>query len=96
MLTEKRITENNNTDAGSGVNRLLERILEPDNLNQAYKQVKKNKGSHGVDKMEVEHLLQYLKDNGEELRKSILEGKYRPKPVRRVEIPKDNGKKRPL
>jgi len=96
VLTEKRITENNNTDADSGVNRLLERILEPNNLNKAYKQVKKNKGSHGVDKMEVEHLLQYLKNTGKELRKSILEGKYRPKPVRRVEIPKDNGKKRQL
>jgi RNA-directed DNA polymerase len=95
-LTEKRITENNITDADSGVNGLLERILEPNNLNKAYKQVKKNKGSHGIDGMEVEHLLQYLKENGEELRKSILDGKYRPKPVRRVEIPKDNGKKRQL
>ena len=96
VLTEKRINENNITDADSGVNGLLERILEPDNLNKAFKRVKKNKGSHGVDKMEVEHLLQYLKDNGEELRKSILEGKYRPMPVRRVEIPKDNGNKRQL
>jgi len=96
VLTEKRITENNITDADSGENGLLERILEPDNLNQAYKQVKKNKGTHGVDGMEVEHLLQYFKDNGEELRKSIQDGKYRPKPVRRVEIPKDNGKKRQL
>ena len=95
-LTEKRITENNITDADSGVNGLLEQILEPDNLNRAYKQVKKKKGSHGIDGMEVEHLLQYFKDKGEELRKSILEGKYRPKPVRRAEIPKDNGKKRQL
>jgi group II intron reverse transcriptase/maturase len=96
VLTEKRITENNITDADSRENGLLELILEPRNLNQAYKQVKKNKGSHGVDGMEVEHLLQFFKDNGEELRKSILDGKYRPKPVRRVEIPKDNGKKRQL
>jgi|LSQX01.1.fsa_nt_gb group II intron reverse transcriptase/maturase len=95
-LTVQRITENNNTDADSGVNGLLEQILEPDNLNRAYKQVKKKKGSHGVDGMEVEHLLQYLKDNGNELRKTILEGKYQPKPVRRIEIPKDNGKKRQL
>lgn len=94
--TEQRITENNITDANSGENGLLERILEPENLNRAYQQVKKNKGSHGVDGMEVEHLLQYFKDNGEELRKAILDGKYRPKPVRRVEIPKDNGKKRQL
>lgn len=95
-LTEKRITENNITDADREVNGLLEQILDPDNLNRAYKQVKKNKGSHGVDGMTVEHLLQYLKDNGNALRKAILDGKYRPNPVRRVEIPKDNGKKRQL
>lgn len=95
-LTGKRITENNITDADSEVNGLLEKILDRENLNRAYKQVKKNKGSHGVDGMEVEHLLQYFKDNGDELRKTILDGKYRPKPVRRVEIPKDNGKKRQL
>jgi len=94
--TDKRITENNNTDADRQEDRLLERILSRDNLNKAYKQVKKNKGAHGIDGMEVEHLLQYLKDNGEELRKSVLDGKYHPNPVRRVEIPKDNGKKRTL
>lgn len=96
VLTEKRITENNITDADRGVDRLLEQILEPENLNKAYKRVKKNKGSHGIDGMEVEHLLQHLKDEGKALRKSILDGKYRPRPVRRVEIPKDNGKKRLL
>ena len=95
-LTEERITENNITDADSGVNGLLEQIIAPENLNMAYKRVKKKKGAHGVDGMEVEHLLQYLKDNGEMLRKAILDGKYRPTPVRRVEIPKDNGKKRQL
>lgn len=95
-LTDKRITENNNTDADREESRLLERILSRDNLNTAYKQVKRNKGAHGIDGMEVEYLLQYLKDNGEELRKSVLDGKYRPNPVRRVEIPKDNGKMRTL
>lgn len=95
-LTKKRITENNNTNADRRESRLLEEILNASNLNRAYKQVKKNKGAHGVDGMEVEYLLQYLKDNGEELRKSILDGKYRPNPVRRVEIPKDNGKMRQL
>lgn len=95
-LTNKRITENNNTNADRKENGLLEEILSASNLNRAYKQVKKNKGAHGVDGVEVEYLLQYLKDNGEELRKSILDGKYRPNPVRRVEIPKDNGKMRKL
>ena len=95
-LTDKRITENNSTNADRKEDGLLEEILSASNLNRAYKQVKKNKGTHGVDGMEVEYLLQYLKDNGDELRKSILDGKYRPNPVRRVEIPKDNGKMRQL
>lgn len=95
-LTEKRITENNITDASSERYGLLEQILDPNNLNKAYKQVKKNKGSHGVDGMSTDALLEYLKQNGKALREAILDGKYRPSPVRRVEIPKDNGKKRQL
>lgn len=95
-LTDQRITETGSTNTNSREDRLLERILRRENLNQAYKQVKRNKGAHGVDGMEVEHLLQYLKDNGDELIKLVLDGKYRPYPVRRVEIPKDNGKMRTL
>jgi len=89
--TGKRITENNSTNVSSGKDGLLEEILERDNLNQAYKQVKRNKGSHGIDGMEVEHLLQYLKENGDEIIKTIKDGKFRPNPVRRVEIPKEEG-----
>jgi RNA-directed DNA polymerase len=95
-LTEKRITENNITNANSQGNRILEQILSSENLNKAYKQVKRNRGAHGVDGMEVEHLLQYLKENGNKLRETMLKGKYSPSPVRRVEIPKDNGKMRKL
>ena len=94
--TDQRITENNNTNIDSRENGLLDRILSRENLNQAYKQVKKNKGAHGVDGMEVEHLLPYLKDHGDDLVKLVLDGKYRPNPVRRVEIPKDNGSVRTL
>lgn len=93
-LTGSGITENNITNADRPEGGLLEKILTPSNLNQAYKRVKKNKGAGGVDGMQVEDLLQYLKDNGEEIRQTIKDGKYRPQPVLRVEIPKEDGKKK--
>jgi group II intron reverse transcriptase/maturase len=75
---------------------LLEQILSRDNMNNAYKRVKANKGSHGVDGMTVDELLHYLKEHGQELRQSLLKGGYIPQPVRRVEIPKPDGGKRLL
>ncbi len=95
-LIGRRITENNVTNADRGVDGLLEQIVSTENLNRAYKRVKRNKGAGGIDGMGVDELLRYLKENGEEIRESILAGKYRPAPVRRVEIPKENGKKRRL
>jgi len=92
----QRITENNATNSHRQKDGMLEKILSPDNLNQAYKRVKSNKGSGGVDKMTVDQLLGYLRLNGKELVRSIYAGKYHPQPVRRVEIPKDNGKMRKL
>lgn len=71
--------------------RLLEEILDSENMNLAYKRVKANKGSHGVDGMKVDELLPYLIKHGKEIKQSILEGKYTPQPVRRVEIPKPDG-----
>ena len=73
-----RITENNIIDADKSKDRLLERIVDRDNMNYAYKRVKSNKGAHGVDGMKVDELLQYLKENGGQLRQSILDGIYRP------------------
>jgi len=93
-LTDSGITENNITNADRPKGGLLEEILCPSNLNQAYKRVKKNKGAGGVDGMSVEDLLQYLKNNGEEIRQTIKDGKYRPQPVLRVEIPKEDGKEK--
>ena len=75
---------------------LLELILSPKNLNQACLQVKRNGGAGGVDRMDVEALLPYLRAHREELTASIMDGTYRPNPVRRVEIPKDKVKTRPL
>ena len=75
---------------------MLEQILESDNMNRAYLRVKRNHGSGGVDGMSVEELGEYLAANKGEILQAILDGKYRPNPVLRVEIPKDDGKKRPL
>ncbi|MCF2941950.1 group II intron reverse transcriptase/maturase [Paenibacillus alkaliterrae] len=91
-----KIAETDNTNASESEKELLEQIVSRDNLNQAFKRVKANKGSHGIDGMGVDALLQYLKENGEAIKQSILDGTYRPNPVRRVEIPKENGKKRNL
>ncbi len=68
----------------------MEKILAKDNMNQAYKQVVRNKGKQGIDGMTVDDLLPYLKENGNQLRKDILQGKYKPKSVRRVEISKSD------
>ena len=75
---------------------LLERILDRDNLNSAYKRVKANKGAPGVDGMTVEEALPWLKEHGKELTESIRQGKYKPDPVRRKEIPKPDGGVRKL
>ncbi|MDY6415569.1 MAG: group II intron reverse transcriptase/maturase [Succinivibrio dextrinosolvens] len=74
----------------------LERIVAKGNLNKAYKKVINNKGSAGVDGMETCDLLGYIKDHPYEISSSILNGTYRPQPIKRVYIPKDNGEQRPL
>lgn len=90
-ITENKLTDFNQLGYG-----MLEYILSPSNLNSAYLLVKRNKGAGGVDKMEVGSLRDYLVSHKDELSTAILLGKYRPNPVRRVEIPKDNGQKRQL
>ncbi|MFD1737691.1 group II intron reverse transcriptase/maturase [Bacillus salitolerans] len=76
--------------------KLLDEILDRDNLNQAFKQVKKNKGAAGVDGMTVDELEGYLAMNKAEIIQQIRGRKYQPQPVLRVEIPKPNGGKRLL
>ena len=75
---------------------LLEYILNPENLAKAYEAVVRNKGVGGVDKMETSELLPYLNRHNNELIEQLMKGTYKPNPVRRVEIPKDNGKMRQL
>lgn len=75
---------------------LLDKILTKENLNKAYKKVYQNKGASGIDGVTVEELCDYLKEHKEEIVTKIRNRKYKPQPVRRVEIPKENGKKRKL
>ena len=70
---------------------LMEQILSKDNLNAAYLQVVRNKGAAGIDGMTVEGLGAYLSKNGESIREQLRTRKYKPQPVRRVEIPKPDG-----
>ncbi|MDQ0204049.1 reverse transcriptase domain-containing protein [Pectinatus haikarae] len=70
---------------------LLEEILDRNNLNGAYAQVLRKKGTGGVDGMQVGDLKQWLKENKEKLLESLRKGKYIPQPVKRVEIPKPDG-----
>lgn len=69
----------------------MEQILSKDNLTAAYLQVVRNKGAAGVDGMSVEELGSYLSENGENIREQLRTRKYKPQPVRRVEIPKPDG-----
>jgi group II intron reverse transcriptase/maturase len=76
---------------GGATGDLLSKLLSRDNLNAAYKKVKKSGGAPGVDGMTVEEAAPYLKAHRDEIIRRITKGKYKPMPVRRVEIPKPDG-----
>lgn len=75
---------------------LLEKILDKKNMNEAYKKVCANKGAGGTDGMELGELDGYIRKNWDSIREQIRERSYKPRPVRRVEIPKPDGSKRKL
>ena len=84
------------TEVKDGATSLLMKLVSRDNLNGAYKKVKKNGGAPGVDGMTIEEALPYLKEHKEEITAQIIKGKYKPRPVKRVEIPKPDGGMRML
>ena len=75
---------------------MLSYVLERENLQRALKRVRQNKGAPGIDGMTVDELPDYLRHHWPEIREQIVAGTYCPQPVRRVEIPKSDGKTRPL
>ena len=76
--------------------KLMEEILSEKNLKMAIKKVKQNKGALGVVKMTVKEVEQWFEQYREELISKMMNKQYRPMPVKRVYIPKPNGKQRPL
>jgi RNA-directed DNA polymerase len=84
------------TESPASTNRLMEEVCERENLKEAFRQVKANKGSAGIDRMTVGQLSDYLKQHWPVIREQLLNGTYEPKPVRRVEIPKPDGGVRKL
>ncbi len=97
VCARQRIAGDDDAITDLWTKQLLELIIRRENLNRAYRQVKRNKGSAGIDRMQVDELLPYLNENGDELIQQLREGKYKPDPVRRVEIPKEEkGKVRKL
>jgi group II intron reverse transcriptase/maturase len=75
---------------------MMEYILSPTNLQKALQQVVRNKGASGIDKMQTTELKEYVVNHYEEIRQTVQTGKYKPEAVRRVTIPKGNGKRREL
>src|SRR6202165_941628 len=86
----------NGSESPARTDRLMEEVCERENLKAALRQVKGNKGSAGVDGVTVNQLPDYLKQHWPAIREQLLNGTYKPKPVRRVEIPKPDGGVRKL
>jgi RNA-directed DNA polymerase len=86
----------NDPESPARTNRLMEEVCERENLKDALRRVKANKGSAGIDRMTVDGIADYLKQHWPAIREHLLSGTYQPKPVRRVEIPKPDGGVRKL
>ncbi|WP_230406611.1 hypothetical protein [Candidatus Scalindua japonica] len=74
----------------------MEKVLSSDNVRNAWKQVKVNKGAAGVDGMSTKEFPEFARNHWNDIRNHLIEGSYKPSPVKRVEIPKPDGEKRPL
>jgi RNA-directed DNA polymerase len=98
MLSEgnEPVVAQQKNESPTETERMMEQICEPSNVIEAWKRVKENKGSPGIDDMKVEELKGYLEKHWARIREELLTGRYRPQPVKRVEIPKPDGGTRKL
>ena len=90
---ETPVTRHETGDAGQG---LLAQVLARENMQRAWKRVKANKGAAGVDGLDIAQTIEHLKVAWPTIREQLMAGTYRPKPVRRVGIPKPDGSEREL
>lgn len=96
QLSGKKQYAGTNTNHSIDTSTLFDRIVSYENMHRAFSKVASNKGSRGVDGMKASKLVPYFEKYYRELKDELREKRYKPQPVRRVEIPKDNGKKRLL
>ena len=75
---------------------MMEQVLAPENLRAAWRRVKANAGAPGIDGMTVEQFPAFCREQWPGIRSALMDGTYRPAPVRRVFIPKPDGRQRPL
>ena len=87
-----RVTADRGHSGPEANERLMERVVSRDNMMAAYRRVRSNKGSAGVDDMPVAALMAHLKDHWASIKEELLAGRYEPAPVLKVEIPKPGGK----
>ena len=93
---DEPVTGNRQASDSDDSSPLMVRVLSPDNLRRALKQVQRNKGAPGIDGMTVEELPDYLRQHWPTVRQRLIRETYQPQPVRRVLIPKASGGTRPL
>ena len=84
------------TENSAFTEQLMEEVCGRENLERAWKRVKRNKGSPGVDGMTIDDAKAFLRQHWPNIRSQLLDGSYRPQPVKRVEIPKPDGGVRKL
>ena len=88
--------EKQRKEKGQVMTQLMEKVLSRENMLEAYKKVKANKGAGGIDGIEMDEVDEYLKENWQSIKERIQKRKYKPSPVKRVEIPKASGGVRKL
>ena len=96
MGDERQAGTARSANAGDEASQLIEEVLRRENVLRAYNRVVRNGGAPGVDAMSVEELMPYCREQWARIREEVLEGRYVPQPIRRVEIPKPDGGTRAL